>query len=317
MSLSLLSMITVNGSVAVDTVRLGLESDSARWFSVVKYSGYAVALGCALEAPETFHILKRWWLLRFRGENREESINEKRSWLVPAAAAGLLAIVLGIFLETYAEGRVSDLDAQLRAHESDKITAAESDASEAKTRAAKLETSNKQLGIELEKSKAENLAKERELDAAQRKTAEVQKSAAAAFTVFVRRTGERLLNIEKFAKEMKPFPRKDVEIWYTDDDPEAKKFAEDVWAGALNAWGRPVPTLRVRKPFDMVCNQIEGGQPGITVIAHDSSGYTGTNSFGVTLARNLLVFPPTWVGTPCDKLPVNKIIVNIGVRDRM
>jgi hypothetical protein len=130
-SLSLLAMIASNGSDPVDTVRLGLESSSATWFSIVKYSGYAVAVGCALEAPETFQILKRWWLLKFRNEHRHENIDEKRSWLIPAAAAGLLAIVLGIFLETYAEGKVSDIDAQIRAHESDKITEAEGSAAAA------------------------------------------------------------------------------------------------------------------------------------------------------------------------------------------
>jgi hypothetical protein len=41
MSLSLFAMIFSNGVVeAVDNVRLRLETDSAFWFSWVKYSGY-------------------------------------------------------------------------------------------------------------------------------------------------------------------------------------------------------------------------------------------------------------------------------------
>jgi hypothetical protein len=136
-SLSLLAMIASNGSPdALDTVRLSLEASSEWWFALVKYSGYAVAFGCALEAPETFVIIKRWWLLKFRGEEREETIEDKKKWDVPLAAVGLLVIVLGIFLETYAEGKVSDIDARIRSHESDKITAAESAAGAAIKKAA-------------------------------------------------------------------------------------------------------------------------------------------------------------------------------------
>jgi hypothetical protein len=125
-------MIAFNGSPnPVDTVRLGFEASSAFWFSIVKYAGYAVAFGCALEAPETITILKRWSLLRFKGTDREEAIEDRRSWIVPLAAFGLLIIVAGIVVETYAEGRVSDIDALLRAHESDKITTAEEDAAAA------------------------------------------------------------------------------------------------------------------------------------------------------------------------------------------
>jgi hypothetical protein len=118
-------------SSAVDTVRLDLEAKSACWFDLVKYSGYAVAVGCAMEVPETFVLMKRWWLLAFRDEDREETKEDKRSWIIPLAAVGLIIIVAGIVMETYFEGKVSDVDALLRAHESDKITAAESEASTA------------------------------------------------------------------------------------------------------------------------------------------------------------------------------------------
>ena len=132
MSLSLVSLIFSNGpSVAVDTVRLSLESDSAFWFRLVKYSGYAVAFGCLLEAPETVVIIKRWLLLRFKDHEYEETKEDRKSWFIPLAAIGLIIIVVGIVAETYFEGRVSDVDADLRAHESDKITAAENEAAAA------------------------------------------------------------------------------------------------------------------------------------------------------------------------------------------
>jgi hypothetical protein len=144
-SLSLFAMIVSNGVVdAADKVRVGLEADSAFWFGWVKYSGYAVALGCAMEAPETFILIKRWWLLRFRDIEREETKEDKRSWIVPLAALGLLIIVVGIVAETYCEGKVSDVDALLRAHESDKITAAENEAASA-TRQAGTAASNAQI----------------------------------------------------------------------------------------------------------------------------------------------------------------------------
>jgi hypothetical protein len=131
-SLSLLAIILSNAVPdSMDSVRIELETRSAFWFGLVKYSGYAVAIGCAMEAPETIILIKRWWLLRFRDEDREETREEKKRWIVPLAATGLLIIVVGIVLETYFEGKVSDVDAELRAHESDKITAAEKEAASA------------------------------------------------------------------------------------------------------------------------------------------------------------------------------------------
>ena len=155
MSLSFLAIIALNGSSnAVDTVRLSLEASSAWWFDLVKYSGYAVAFGCALEAPETFAIIKRWWLLKFKGEEREEKTQDKKKWDAPLAAVGLLVIVIGIFLETYAEGKVSNIDALLRAHESDKITAAEADAVSAIREAGSAKDSARDAGAAAGTSKS-------------------------------------------------------------------------------------------------------------------------------------------------------------------
>jgi predicted RNA-binding protein associated with RNAse of E/G family len=97
-----------------------------------------------MEAPETFILIRRWWLLRFRDIEREETKEDERSWIVPLAALGLLIIVVGIVAETYCEGKVSDVDALLRAHESDKITAAENEAASA-TRQAGTAAFNAQI----------------------------------------------------------------------------------------------------------------------------------------------------------------------------
>ena len=117
--------------VPVDAVRSTLEQQSAFWFQLVTLAGYAVAFGCVLETPETFLTIKRWWLLKFRDEEREESKKSQQSWITPLAAAGLIVIVSGIVSETYFEGKVSDVESALRAHESDKITAAEHEATSA------------------------------------------------------------------------------------------------------------------------------------------------------------------------------------------
>jgi IS5 family transposase len=123
---SLLAMISANGSPdALDKVRLALEASSAGWFNLVKWAGYAVALGCAMEAPETFIILRRWWFLKFRDIDHEETNEDRKSWHTPLATVGLIVIVIGIVLETFGESKVSDVDALLRTHESEKLSAAE------------------------------------------------------------------------------------------------------------------------------------------------------------------------------------------------
>ncbi len=123
MSLSLLPLICLIPIAAVDTVRLALERDSAFWFRLTKYSGYAVAFGCVLEVPETVVAIKRWWLLRFRGEDHHETTEERKSRIVPLTAVGLLIIVSGIVAETYSEGKVSDTESTLRAHEEQRLEA--------------------------------------------------------------------------------------------------------------------------------------------------------------------------------------------------
>ncbi len=141
MSPSLFAIVFSSG--VADTVRIGLEAKSAFWFDLVKYSGYAVAVGCAMEAPETFVLIKRWWLFRYRCGETEEN---KGSWFIPSSAVGLLVIVMGVAAETFFEGKVSDVDALLRAHDSDKITAATTEASNANERASKADL----LRLELE-----------------------------------------------------------------------------------------------------------------------------------------------------------------------
>ena len=132
MLFSLLEMISSNGSPdASDKIRLSLEASSAGWFKLVQWAGYAVGLGCAMDAPETFLVIRRWWFLKFKDIDHEETKADRKSWPTPLAAVGLIVIVIGIVLETFGESKVSDVDALLRTHESEKLSAAEQEAASA------------------------------------------------------------------------------------------------------------------------------------------------------------------------------------------
>jgi len=216
-SLSLLALSLSNGAAdALDSVRLELETRSTFWFGFVKYSGYAVAVGCAMEAPETFILIKRWWLLRFRDTEREETREDRRRWIVPLAAIGLLIIVVGIVAETYCEGRVSDIDALLRAHESDKITAAEDEAASATKNAGAAafnaqiaKDSAKQAGIDAGTAKNLAAGARTEADAFERKIESANKTAAASAQVAAEAEShlaeslERAVSAEKEALQLK------------------------------------------------------------------------------------------------------------------
>lgn len=227
MSLSLFAIGFINGAPdAVDIVRLELESKSAFWFSLVKYFGNAVAVGCALEAPETYIILKRWWLLRFRQIDREETKEEKKGWIVPQAAIGLLIIVLGILGETYCEGRVSDVDAELRAHESDKITAAESDATTAKDSARESKEALEGARRELTEIEQKTGEVSEEADALRGRMGEIKN--AVAF-----QTPRRLIlraSASKIVELLKPFAGQKVELVVCDSNRHDFETM-DTWGG--------------------------------------------------------------------------------------
>jgi hypothetical protein len=154
-----------------------------------------------MEAPETFVIIKRWWLLRFRDEDREETKDDKRSWMVPLAALGLLIIVAGIVIETYAEDRVSHLDGLLRIHESDKITAAEGEAAEATKQAGSAALSAERAGDA--SGRAQNKADIVGLEAneAERKIADVKKRADVLTWVLSARRVQDADGLEKDLRE--------------------------------------------------------------------------------------------------------------------
>lgn len=245
MSLSLFAMILSNSlSDGPDKVRLSFEASSAFWFGWVKYAGYAVAAGCAMEAPETLAIIKRWWLLKFRNEEKEETKEDKKSWRVPLAAIGLIVIVVGILIETFAEGKVSDVDALLRAHESDKITAAEAASATREAGNAKDSAIIAKSAADVAERKAagaESLAETAEEkagsanDAADEAAARaneanesvdaVGKRAEQIDALLAKSINRRDVDISKFVELLKGKPKGSVEIWYEPNDSEVLIFA--------------------------------------------------------------------------------------------
>ena len=238
-SLSLLAIVF--SSEVVDEVRTSLEADSAFWFGWVKYSGYAVAVGCAMEAPETFILIKRWWLLRFRDIEREETKEDKRSWIVPLAALGLLIIVVGIVAETYCEGKVSDVDALIRAHESDKITAAENEAASATRHAGDAAANAKKAEDSADAANAANRDIQRKTETLAKEARDLTVRLAAASSKLgdlehkIHIQGPRGTLLEtgkaKFIETLKPFAGQRfilLECRYEKRTPESLKLEQDL-----------------------------------------------------------------------------------------
>jgi hypothetical protein len=224
-SLSLFAIIFSNE--VVDSVRLNLEATSEYWFSFVKYAGYAVAIGCAMEAPETFVLMKRWWLLRFRDIEREDTKEDKKRWIVPLAAIGLFIIVIGIIVETYCEGKVSDIDAAIRGHESDVLSAAE-----AKTALA----DNKACDAETKAGELEKVAAQLRKDAEAERLARAQIEASVAW--------RRLSDQQKSDIGARLRGRRDsqvVSVWFLSADAEGSNFAADIAEMLRNANLRVLP----------------------------------------------------------------------------
>lgn len=115
--ISLASLIATPPST--DSLRDSLALHSERWFIGVFAFGFVVALGCVAEAPETRAAWIRW--RRARGGLALASEDEK-SWHKPAAAIGLIFVIVGIVGETICEGYVSVDETAIRAIDESKLS---------------------------------------------------------------------------------------------------------------------------------------------------------------------------------------------------
>jgi len=132
-----LSLSPVLSGVLPDPTRDALQATADRWFHWLLISSAVVAIGVALEAWEATIMLKRWYRLK-RGKEVAEP-NEK-SWAIPTSYLGLVLVVAGVVGEGVFEALVSKTDTALRAHDSQVLAQAETDAGDAKFRAAELES---------------------------------------------------------------------------------------------------------------------------------------------------------------------------------
>jgi len=168
MSLSLLWAISPNGSpVPIDTDRLALVASSAFWFRGVLISGFVVAIGCAMELPETIAVFRRWKSARFKDEIIDEN---PKNWRIPVAAFGLILVILGVGAETIFESLTSNAETSIREHDSALLGNAEKDAgtamldaANARNETAQLRKDEQALKTEADKAKGEMVAAQVEL----------------------------------------------------------------------------------------------------------------------------------------------------------
>lgn len=131
---SLLLSLIYGSSLIADSIRLSLETESARWFRGVWISGIVVALGCMFETWEIAFDLRNWWRHRRRTDPLPDNPG---SWRYPLAAVGLFLVVSGIVSETIFEVLDANVESQLRSHASNVLSDAESRAATAEGNAAK------------------------------------------------------------------------------------------------------------------------------------------------------------------------------------
>ncbi len=128
-----LSLSCLSSSIPVDTVRLSLESESAKWFRWLLRSSWILAAGCFLEIGEAWGAVAAWY--RIQRKQDVQHVNAG-SWHAPAAALGLLLVIVGVVGETVFESLASNADARIRTHESENLNAADEKASQAQLGAA-------------------------------------------------------------------------------------------------------------------------------------------------------------------------------------
>jgi hypothetical protein len=204
-------------------VRLSLEAESAKWFGRSLISGGVVAFGCLLEVWETAVSLRNW----FRARRGLEVKENPKSWGIPIAALGLLLVVGGIVAEVAYEGLASNADARLRAHESDVLSAAETNAGEANERAGNAEERAAQLSKDVE---AEHLARVRiEAGVQWRHLSKAQEDGMSKRLRLLRSTVA-------------------VTVWFSAGDAEGSGFAADIAGMLREANLRVLPPRTLQPP---------------------------------------------------------------------
>ncbi|MGD0226314.1 MAG: hypothetical protein ABSF71_28610 [Terriglobia bacterium] len=179
-----------------------------------------------------------------------------------------------------------------------------------------LENSNKQLAIGLAAAKDNLSLKQSELAQEQRKTAEAQTKAAEAqrelsqsFGLYVRRSGNRVLNVNELTDSLAGRAKKAVEIWYKPDDSEVRRFADDIFLAFQNAkW---LVSMRPYKDDETLDGIPLGRVKGIMLASKDKADVTGLDSLLMTLLKAQLL-GGGGAATGSRELPDNTVVIIVG-----
>jgi hypothetical protein len=145
------------------------------------------------------------------------------------------------------------------------------------------------------------------------KILEAKKEATKAqlqLSMFARRSGDRVLDSSKFVEGLKGHAVKTVEIWYKPDDTEAERFSDDV-CRALKSLGWPVSV----KPLSQ--NEL-GGYPLVNPrgIVMFSRHIEDSEPFPMLIPESLQ-FGGSTVSTTARELPDGKLVIVVGIRDKL
>ena len=251
-----LSLSPILAGVLPDPTRDALQATADRWFHWLLISSGVVALGVALEAWEATIILKRWFHLK-SGKDVTEP-NEK-SWAIPASYLGLLLVIGGVVGEGVFEGFVSNADTALRAHDSQILAQAETDAGDAKFRAAELESQTATLEERtLELGPRDLLLYGKREEAfmnglRQFKGQKVQVRICVFGNHEVRDTAERLTALFKLAEwNVSPLSPDWAESNCLVMPPNSSAISDGIWVGMPSATPDSVTQGRARKLLELL-----------------------------------------------------------------
>lgn len=251
-----LSLSSVFSGVLPDPTRNALQAIADRWFHWLLISSGVVALGVALEAWEATISLKRWFQLKCGKEVPEPNDN---SWAIPASYLGLLLVIAGVVGEGVFEGFVSNADTALRAHDSQILAQAETDAGDAKFRAAELESQTailEERTLELGPRDLLLYGKREEAlmnGLRQFKRQKVQVRICVFGNNEVRDTGERLTALFKLAEwKVSPWSPNWGESNCLITPPNSSTIPAGIWVGIPSATPNSVTQERARKLLELL-----------------------------------------------------------------
>jgi hypothetical protein len=292
------------------------------WWEIGEYLSEAIViLGCAGEFTAEFTNRIH------NGDEHKKSRLSKSSLLV--LIGGLATGLVCLMGATVTSGKIIAL-----------LTVK---ASEADERSRRLETSNKQLGIDLTTAKSELATKQSGLETAleqeRQKTARFQKDADIArlalgkeLKMVSARQLPRQLDRVGFINILNGHPKGKAEIWFVSEDQEAFLLATEIYDalgfGTQNSPGAgwevvpPVPIpeqYALSKTSTLPASQRLGPWFGVSILSkrvvEPPSSWMGTPHEALTVALGLSLAPRSGLsGAEIPSLPDNMLIIVVGLK---